>query len=78
MNDDGLARHLRQIAPALLSVVFLEIAVSSLVPLVGVQLTMRQTPKCTRRFPIGRRLERKAAIICGCKSAMRGGKPQHW
>jgi MFS family permease len=44
MSDDGLARHLRQIAPALLSVVFLEIAVSALFPLVGVQLTMRQTP----------------------------------
>lgn len=43
MSDDSLVRHLRQIAPALLSVVFLEIAVSSLFPLVGVQLTMRQT-----------------------------------
>lgn len=44
MSDDSLVRHLRAIAPALLSVVFLEIAVSSLFPLVGVQLTMRQTP----------------------------------
>lgn len=42
MSGDGFTGHLRSIAPALVSVVFLELAVSSLFPLVGVQLTLRE------------------------------------
>jgi len=43
-QDDKLARQLRSIAPALISVVFLEFAISSFIPLVGVQLTLRDVP----------------------------------